>query len=97
MINKKYVELADGSIVEFSEEDYKLSAMPSVRPTERNIRGKRDELLRELDNTISNPLRWEALSTEQQQVYRVYRQTLLDVPQQVGFPTDVVWPTSVWG
>ena len=25
---------------------------------------------------------------------RYYRQALLDVPQQEGFPTDVVWPTD---
>jgi polyphosphate kinase len=31
-------------------------------------------------------------STEQQQELQVYRQALLDVPQQSGFPEDVVWP-----
>lgn len=56
-------------------------------------RAERDRLLTALDVVISNPLRWASLSAEQQAEAATYRQALLDVPQQPGFPLDIVWPT----
>src|SRR5699024_8431351 len=72
---------------------------PYVGPSEEEIleqeaRAKRDGLLRELDAIVSNPLRWGAFTEAEQQELADYRQALLDVPQQEGFPTDVVWPTD---
>jgi hypothetical protein len=32
------------------------------------------------------------LTTEKQQEWAVYRQQLRDIPQQPGYPSDVVWP-----
>jgi hypothetical protein len=32
------------------------------------------------------------LTTEQQQQLQTYRQALLDVPQQAGFPDTIEWP-----
>ena len=58
------------------------------------LREKRDGLLVEVDAFVGNPLRWATLSTEQQDAWAVYRQALLDVPQQAGFPNDVVWPVK---
>ena len=58
------------------------------------LRRERDGLLAELDAFVSNPLRWATLSAEQQNTWAVYRQALLDVPQQADFPNGVVWPTS---
>ena len=58
------------------------------------LREKRDNLLVELDALVGNPLRWATLSAEQQDAWAVYRQALLDVPQQAGFPNDVVWPVK---
>ena len=34
-----------------------------------------------------------ALSEEKQEQYRIYRQALRDIPEQEGFPFDVVFPT----
>ena len=34
------------------------------------------------------------LSSEQLNLWRVYRQELRDVPQQTGFPDTVVWPVK---
>jgi hypothetical protein len=62
--------------------------------SEEDIRETRNSLLSVLDDVVCNPLRWAALSTEKQQEYAVYRQALLDVPQQSGFPTNVVWPVK---
>ena len=56
------------------------------------LRMERDSLLAEVDVFVGNPLRWATLSAEQQDAWAVYRQALLDVPQQAGFPNDVVWP-----
>lgn len=58
------------------------------------LREKRDGLLLEVDAFVSNPLRWATLSAENQDVWAAYRQALLDVPQQAGFPNDVVWPVK---
>ena len=60
-----------------------------------NIRMFRNELLvREVDPVVTNPLRWAELSTEQQQDWADYRTALLNVPQQVGFPNAITWPTK---
>jgi len=57
-------------------------------------RQKRDRLLLELDGKLSNPLRWADLNTQQQTAWATYRQALLDVPEQTGFPDNIVWPTQ---
>lgn len=54
-------------------------------------KGIRDQLLLESDwtDTYSAPARLgEALYNE----WQVYRQALRDVPQQNGFPLNIVWP-----
>lgn len=75
----------------FSEEEianYNAN-LPSV------VRNQRDFLLStEVDAIAGNALRWNALTTEQQQVWSDYRQALLDIPQQAGFPHEVVWPAK---
>ena len=59
------------------------------------VRAERDmKLATEVDTIASNALRWAALTAEQQQAWADYRQALLDIPQQSGFPHDVVWPTK---
>lgn len=59
------------------------------------VRAQRDSLLRvAVDPIVSNPLRWADLTTEQQNAWAAYRQALLDIPQQAGFPHDVVWPVQ---
>ena len=59
------------------------------------VRAERDmKLATEVDTIAGNALRWAALTAEQQQSWADYRQALLDVPQQAGFPHEVVWPTK---
>ena len=58
------------------------------------VREKRDGLLLEVDAYVSNPLRWATLSADQQGAWTVYRQALLDVPQQETFPSEVTWPVA---
>ena len=61
----------------------------------RNEREKRDYRLQtEIDPIASNTLRWNSISTAKQEALATYRQELLDVPQQAGFPNRVTWPTK---
>ena len=59
------------------------------------VRSSRDLLLSVVDVVVSNPLRWASLSSDKQNEWTVYRQALLDVPQQSGFPSTVTWPPVV--
>ncbi|APL99502.1 tail fiber protein [Aquamicrobium phage P14] len=60
----------------------------------QTARAQRDQLLVELDGYVSNPLRWASLAQEQQGEVAAYRQALLDVPQQAGFPLGIDWPAK---
>lgn len=57
-------------------------------------RFERYTLLAEVDAIAGNFIRWSALSREQQDAWVAYREVLLDVPQQAGFPHDIEWPTN---
>jgi hypothetical protein len=69
-----------------------------VYPTERLELKERDrrnnKLVKYVDPIASNALRWAGLSSTEQAEWSTYRQALLDVPQQVGFPHTVTWPTK---
>lgn len=52
---------------------------------------RRNELLRNGPDRIS-PLWWNAMSPQEQQGWTAYRQSLLDIPDQSGFPLEIVWP-----
>ena len=57
------------------------------------IRAERDSILaRVVDPIVSNALRWADMTTEQQNAWSQYRTDLLNVPQQNGFPYNIVWP-----
>ena len=58
----------------------------------KEIRAKRDRLLNETDWTQMTDT---ALSESKKEAYRVYRQELRDVPEQEGFPYNVIWPEGV--
>jgi hypothetical protein len=58
---------------------------------EASVRAQRDQLLHTNVDTF-NAMRWEALDDADKQLWRTYRQALLNVPQQAGFPWNVVWP-----
>lgn len=90
-----FKELADGTIVEYSQEEYDHIALPEIAPTETAVRQERDNRLRnEVDPIASNFLMWEDLTVSKQNEWKQYRQNLLDIPQQTGFPTSVTWPTK---
>ena len=62
------------------------------------IRAERDRRLLADCDPISG-VRWNSMSTELRTAWEEYRQALLDIPQQEGFPwngniDDVPWPTK---
>jgi len=56
------------------------------------LRSKRDDALRVVDSI--SPVRWANMPEVERTAWGVYRQALLDVPQQPGFPDTVEWPVS---
>jgi hypothetical protein len=64
-------------------------------PTVEDVRAERSRILATVvDPLASNILRWGDLTIEQQQAWADYRRALLNVPQQAGFPENVIWPTA---
>jgi hypothetical protein len=59
---------------------------------EIDIRNQRNWQLSYIDRI--NPVWYSTLTTEQQQELVDYRQDLLNVPQQSGFPEIIDWPTK---
>lgn len=77
---------------------YESTTDSVTTPTQAEIqRQRRNALLQNLDLAISNPLRWASFNSETQSEYAIYRQALLDVPQQLGFPDNIVWPIAPTG
>lgn len=58
-----------------------------------DARRKRNGLLgTRVDPIICNGLRWNALTEDKQAAWTKYRQDLLDVTNQDGFPQNIIWP-----
>ena len=75
----------------YTEEE--IAAMLAFVPEQ--VRAERDmKLATEVDPIAGNALRWAALSAEEQAAWAAYRQALLDVPSQAGFPDNVTWPVK---
>jgi hypothetical protein len=58
------------------------------------LREERNLLLEQnFDVVAMNPFRWNSLSLEQQEAYSNYRQALLNLPNNLEDPRNVIWPT----
>lgn len=57
------------------------------------IRSIRNTILSQEVDKI-NAIRWEAMTEEKKEEWRVYRQALLDIPLQETFPLEVIWPVQ---
>lgn len=63
----------------------------SINPG-RVIRQQRNDALSQVDRV--NPVWYSTLSEQQKADLAAFRQALLDVPQQSGFPTQIDWPAK---
>jgi hypothetical protein len=58
---------------------------------EAEVKERRDRVLLETVDRV-NGIRWEAMSGDEKEKWREYRQALLDIPEQEGYPFEVTWP-----
>jgi hypothetical protein len=58
---------------------------------EAEVKAKRDGILLETVDRV-NGLWWEAMTEGEKEAWRTYRQALLDIPEQEGYPFNVAWP-----
>lgn len=78
--------------------DWVLNEDRRLLETSNQEREKRDrKLLSEVDPIAGNALRWADLTDEKRAEWSQYRVDLLNVPQQSGFPDDIMWPTKPEG
>jgi hypothetical protein len=47
-----------------------------------------------VDPLVTNQLRWSELTAAKRSEWTTYRQDLLDLPQQAGFPNNITWPIA---
>lgn len=93
-------------VKKFSQEDgyrekrgedlsWSIEKIPEPTPEEKRaqaesqVRGKRDVLISQTDYLLTPDY---PISAEDLEFVKAYRTALRDVPQQDGFPFDVVWP-----
>ena len=63
----------------------------------KEVRNLRNYYLEQyVDSIVSNPLRWNDLSTEEQDNIKNYRRYLLDITDQSGFPKVNLLTYSNW-
>jgi hypothetical protein len=58
---------------------------------EEEVRAKRDRILLGTVDRV-NGIRWETMPEGEKARWREYRQALLDIPEQPGYPDAVTWP-----
>lgn len=87
-INTKAPRPTNGSLVYQFENTNQWTV--DLEQTEKVIRQMRNTVLESLDKI--NPVWYSTLTQQQQTELQQYRQALLDVPQQAGFPESVAWP-----
>lgn len=87
-----YEQIMSGAAGEIAE--YTPPAPPTDEQLAELARNYRGHLLQQLDTVVTNPLRWPEYSDEVKALFAKYRQDLLDVPAQAGFPQEINWPVS---
>jgi hypothetical protein len=86
----KLFKHVNGELVEFDEADYAQAEIDRAQAPivlAESVRSYRYELLVSTD--------WTQLADVPQatkDLWAAYRQALRDVPQQAGFPENVIWP-----
>lgn len=90
--NGTYRTISDGELpnpFEFLLENPSQEQINSILGEQ--IRSIRSDLLRSTDWTQMSD---SPMSTDIKAMWASYRQALRDIPEQVSFPSDVVWPVE---
>lgn len=74
------------SVVDLTENEKEQVRLDEIE----RIRNIRNVFLQEVD--AISAVRWAMMPKTQQTAWKNYRQGLLDVPEQVGFPFSIDWP-----
>lgn len=84
-------------IVELISGSYYIGEEKIIEAKSEAMRKIRDSyLVKYVDSVVSNPLRWADMTSEDQQVYKDYRQYLLNVPQSKSFPNSEILTFDDW-
>jgi|688.fasta_scaffold140915_2 hypothetical protein len=78
----------------WNETDWVEDLDEKIRILSGEIRDLRLYHLQQIDAIVENPFRYNELTDEQKTELAQYRRELLDLPQQIGFPLDVVFPSK---
>jgi hypothetical protein len=73
--------------------DYPQPPEPTQEELGEYYREVRNKWLRRHVDSI-NAVRWNSFTQQQKDAWTQYRQDLLNVPQQEGFPYNIIWPTK---
>ena len=77
-----------GNFTEINEcPDWKIQLEKEILSLD--VRLERNKILSDTDHLIQSDY---PISDEKKQEIKVYRQALRDIPQQDGFPENIVWP-----
>ena len=77
-----------GNFTEINEcPDWKIQLEKEILSLD--VRLERNKILSDTDHLIQSDY---PISDEKKQEIKVYRQALRDIPQQDGFPNNIVWP-----
>lgn len=86
-------KIVNGEVIEMTEEEvseYLLWVQENAKQSKTaDVRDRRNALLTSTDWTQAADVP-QAIKDK----YATYRQALRDVPQQEGFPDNIVWPTQ---
>ena len=91
-------KIVNGNIIPLTEEEEAellVKEQEYLDEAPDRARERRNEILiLDVDPIASNTLRWNSLTDAKRTEWTNYRQALLDVPAQAGFPSTITWPTK---
>lgn len=92
MTNTMIMDVQTGNLVEAQVPPEEAASLPDmVAELTNSARAQRDALLAGTDWIVARAYE-EGTPVSPQ--WATYRQALRDVPQQVGFPANIQWPTK---
>lgn len=73
-----------------TQEDIEDEASAELRARRKLV------LLGVVDPFVTNPLRWQSLTEAEHAEVNSFRDALLNISEQEGWPLDITWPETPW-